>query len=203
MINSYDDGDDIVLDLAVYRDHTILWSLFMEQLTRPWDYPPIPKSTPRRFRLCNVSSKPVLGQAVTSFHAPESKCMELPVVNPAHYHKRYRYAYGVSIAGGKEAVISDQLIKLDMDHPEVSSPDILHDGSTKIWREKDCVPGEPIFVQSPDATEEDDGVILTIVLDARSVKSSLLVLDAKDLKEIARAEMDIMFPSGYHGVFVG
>jgi torulene dioxygenase len=94
-------------------------------------------------------------------------------------------------------------MKLDMNHPEVSSSDILHGWSAKIWRENDCVPGEPIFVPSPNATEEDDGVVLSMVLDARSVKSMLIVLNAKDMNEIARPELDIVFPLGFYGVFAG
>jgi torulene dioxygenase len=64
------------------------------------------------------------------------------------------------------------------------------------------VPGEPIFVPDPNGTEEDDGVILSIVLIGELAKSILIVLNAKDMTELGRAEMETVFPLGFHGVFV-
>jgi torulene dioxygenase len=135
-----------------------------------------------------------------SFSLPEIEMMELPTVDPRCYHKKYRYAYGISIGGGKEAVVADQLIKLDMDHPRISSPNLADGGI--IWREERCVPGEPIIVPDPNGTEEDDGVILSIVLVGKLAKSMLVVLNAKDMTELGRAEMETAFPIGFHGVFV-
>lgn len=201
-LGTYDDGDDIVIDLSVYKDIEVLHALDLEKMRHPLDHPAAPKATPRRFRLPKVSSKPKGADAVVEFSCPESKTMELPTINPAYAHRKYRYAYGYSIHGGKEAVISDQLIKLDMDHPQIASADVEGDGSAKIWREDSCVPGEPIFVASPGAEDEDDGVILSVVLDGKSAKSMFLVLDAKDMTELARAEMAIPFPLGFHGTFV-
>lgn len=201
-LGSYDDGDDIVIDLSIYNNLDVLFSLDIEKMKYPLDHPAAPKATPRRFRLPKVSSKPQGADAIVEFTLPETKAMELPTINPAYAHRKYRYAYGYSIHGGKEAVISDQLLKLDMDHPQISSPDVQGDGSAKVWKEESCVPGEPIFVASPNAQDEDDGVVLSVVLDGKSAKSMLLVLDAKDMKELARAEMEIPFPLGFHGTFV-
>jgi len=192
-----------VIDLAVYKNLEILYAFQVENMTHPLDHPATPKATPRRFRLRNVSSKPQGVDALVEFSLPESKYMELPTTNPAYSYKKYRYAYGVSIGGGKESIISDQLLKLDMDHPQIAGEDVHSDGSACIWREEHCFPGEPIFVANPDGKEEDDGVVLSVVLDGISTKSMLVVLDAKDMKELARAQMDITFPMGFHGAFVG
>lgn len=54
------------------------------------------------------------------FNLPVTKVLELPMSHPAHYHRKYRYCYGTSVAGGSEASFSDQVIKLDMDHPEIA-----------------------------------------------------------------------------------
>ena len=48
-------------------------------------------------------------------------------------------------------------------------------------------------------TIEGDGVLLSVVLDARSGRSFLLVLDAMSLAEIARAECPHHIPFGFHG----
>ena len=57
----------------------------------------------------------------------------------------------------------------------------------------------------PDAEHEDDGVLLSVVLDARSEtrqpRSFLLVLDAADLSELARAHAPHHIPFGFHGQF--
>jgi torulene dioxygenase len=79
----------------------------------------------------------------------------------------------------------------------------------KTWGAPGYTPGEPVFIPRPSSNgvplsegAEDDGVLLSVVLDAESQKSMLVVLDAKDMKEEARAEMDTHFPFGFHGVWV-
>ena len=53
----------------------------------------------------------------------------------------------------------------------------------------------------PEAEHEDDGVLLSVVLDAGAGTSFLLVLDAADLSELARAEVPHHIPFGFHGQF--
>ena len=42
----------------------------------------------------------------------------------------------------------EQLVKLD-----------TATKTKKMWFEKDCYPSEPVFVATPDAEEEDDGLL--------------------------------------------
>ena len=51
------------------------------------------------------------------------------------------------------------------------------------------------------AEDEDDGVLLSVVLDSRTERSFLLVLDARSLEELARAEVPHHIPFGFHGQF--
>ena len=69
------------------------------------------------------------------------------------------------------------------------------------WSEDGCYPGEPVFVAAPDGQGEDDGVLLSVVLDAHRGNSFLLVLDAATLTELARAEVPHHIPFGFHGQF--
>lgn len=39
----------------------------------------------------------------------------------------------------------------------------------QVWEEPGLYPSEPVFVPSPDATEEDDGVILSVVITPNTV----------------------------------
>jgi beta,beta-carotene 9',10'-dioxygenase len=56
-------------------------------------------------------------------------------------------------------------------------------------------------VARPGAEREDDGVLLSVVLDASAGTSFMLVLAAADLGEIARAEVPHHIPFGFHGQF--
>ena len=58
-----------------------------------------------------------------------------------------------------------------------------------------------MFVAAPGAQREDDGVLLSVVLDAGEGSSFLLVLDAGTLSEIARATVPHHIPFGFHGQF--
>lgn len=66
-------------------------------------------------------------------------------------------------------------------------------------------PGEPIFVPNPSAdpeVQEDDGILLSVVLDGFKGTSYLLVLDAKTLEELATAEVGGVVGIGFHGQHV-
>jgi carotenoid cleavage dioxygenase-like enzyme len=57
-------------------------------------------------------------------------------------------------------------------------------------------------VEAPGTSNEDDGVILSVVLDARAATSYLLVLDASTFAERARAEVPHHIPFGFHGSYL-
>ncbi|KAI9188370.1 hypothetical protein H9P43_002761 [Blastocladiella emersonii ATCC 22665] len=71
------------------------------------------------------------------------------------------------------------------------------------WSALGMHPGEPVFVPRPGATDEDDGVVLSVVLDTQRGTSFLLVLDARLFTEVARAEVPSAVPIGFHGSFLG
>jgi carotenoid cleavage dioxygenase-like enzyme len=97
--------------------------------------------------------------------------------------------YGIGALEGSQQV-SNQLVKIDVEHGEASE-----------WREEGCYPGEPVFVAAPDARTEDQGVALSVVLDARAQRSFLLVLDAATWSELGRAKVPHHVPFGFHGDF--
>lgn len=74
-------------------------------------------------------------------------------------------------------------------------------GESQIWQESDCYPGESVFISKPGAATEDDGILLSVVLNAREATSFLLVLDALSMTEIARAAIPYMVPFGFHGQY--
>jgi torulene dioxygenase len=165
---------------------------------------PIAYPQAQRFRLPTPLSSPPqcdTQDAVVEYTFPLEQNIELPTVAPHVRSRPYRFAYGIhkqDIPG--RATLSDSLIKLDM----AASP--TGEGATKVWDGSGGTPSEPIFVPRPGAQGEkgeDDGVLLTVVLDEDAVRSRLVVLDAREMREVAHAEMDKVFPIGFHGVFCG
>lgn len=43
----------------------------------------------------------------------------------------------------------------------------------KVWRHPGLYPSEPVFVESPHATEEDDGVVLSVIVTPRKASTTL------------------------------
>jgi carotenoid cleavage dioxygenase-like enzyme len=84
----------------------------------------------------------------------------------------------------------DQLVKLDT----VSK-------LKKTWYESGCFPSEPVFIERPGAKDEDDGVIVSAVVGTGGRKSFLLVLDAANFTELARAIVPGRLPQSSHGNF--
>jgi torulene dioxygenase len=63
-------------------------------------------------------------------------------------------------------------------------------------------PCEPVFIARPGAVAEDDGIVLTIVINKKGTHSILVALDGRDLSEIARADMPQVYAIGPHGSFI-
>ncbi|XP_049431752.1 beta-carotene oxygenase 2b isoform X2 [Epinephelus fuscoguttatus] len=114
--------------------------------------------------------------------------LEFPQINYAKYNTHpYRYFYGC----GFRHLVGDTLIKMD-----------LQEKHMKVWEQPGLYPSEPVFVPSPNATEEDDGVIMSVVITPNKDRSTfLLVLDAKTFEELGRAAVPVNIPYGFHGTF--
>lgn len=100
----------------------------------------------------------------------------------------YQFTYGMSQLPTSN--FFDRLIKVDVKN----KVDLF-------WHEKNTVPGEPIFVPNPNGISEDDGVILSVILDGESEHSVLLILNAKTMTEVASVPLSQHIPFGFHGQF--
>ncbi|OBT71104.1 hypothetical protein VF21_09515 [Pseudogymnoascus sp. 05NY08] len=201
-INSFEDSDgSIVIDLPAMKTNAFLEAARLKNLrtyvghhnaTAPHDLP----GTFRRFRLQDyahgilANGTLITRPAVTDFELDfKSGNIELPRFNQAYHGKPYRYAYGIHIK--ERGFFTDSLIKVD-----------THTRRTTIWKPRTPhLPSEPVFVANPKGTCEDDGVLLTMALEANRKQSVLVVIDAKSMKEIARAEMPLVAGFGFHGIW--
>jgi beta,beta-carotene 9',10'-dioxygenase len=183
-VNAYEDADEVVVDLCAFADAQVIEDLYLDRLRAG---KPIPPAALTRFRL-RPSDRSVSRQRLADTD------IELPRINYARCNERpYRYVWGV---GDGPSGWLERIVKID-----------IRDRSTLTWSQEGCYPGEPVFVARPasspegDAQDEDDGVLLSVVLDAGAASSFLLVLDAGDLSELARAAVPHHIPFGFHGQF--
>ncbi len=180
-VNSYEEDGEVVVDVCTYPDAGVVEDLYLERLRAG---KPVPPAHLERFRIA-----PEAGTVSTERLIDEP--IELPRINYGRCSERpYRYAWGVGGSGGGDGGWIDRIVKAD----------VVERRST-TWSEEGCFPGEPVFVAAPDADGEDEGVLLSVVLDGRKGNSFLLVLDAHSLDELARAEVPHHIPFGFHGQF--
>ena len=178
-VNAFEDGGELVVDLVGYDDPSIIDALYLDKLRG--DRRQASAGRLRRYRL------PLDGGDARREDLDDAP-IELPrIAYRSRSGRPYRFVYG---AGQVAESFIDSLVKVD-----------VRDGAARRWREEGCYPGEPVFVPAPGAESEDDGVLLSVVLDAAAGRSFLLVLDARELEELARAEAPHHIPFGFHGQF--
>ncbi|CCC05313.1 hypothetical protein SMACR_08627 [Sordaria macrospora] len=124
------------------------------------------------------------------FRIPAPHAGELPTINPLYTTKKHRYVYSLPFRG--RSTVTDAIVKTDTETREVL-----------FWdNPKGHTPGEAIFIPRPGGEEEDDGVLLSVVLDGEKGKSYLLCLNAKTMTEMGRAGVDFAIALGFHGAHV-
>ncbi|KAF7651453.1 hypothetical protein LDENG_00110880 [Lucifuga dentata] len=218
-INAYEEDGCFIMDMCAADDGQAISNYNVQNLRKSGEaldevYNTLCRNFPRRFVLpLNVDDKTPCGNNLNAhpnstasaikiaknkvyctfedLHGEELHQyggLEFPQINYAKYNTRpYRYFYGC----GFRHLVGDTLIKMD-----------LHSKRMKVWEQPGLYPSEPVFVPSPNATEEDDGVILSVVITPNKDKSTfLLALDAKSFKELGRAAVPVNIPYGFHGTF--
>ena len=178
----------MVIDLCGHEDASIIDEFFIDRLR---DGPGTPElGRLRRYRLEDVPSATVQEPRRASGRILSTAPIELPRFNQRYHMSPTRFVYGISEGGGSD--FWDALVKIDVET-----------GDSRTWSEEGCYPGEPVMVAAPAGESEDDGVLLSVVLDGRDGSSFLVVLDAATFEEIARAEGAPPMPFGFHGNFHG
>jgi beta,beta-carotene 9',10'-dioxygenase len=184
-VNAFERDGELILDMVAYDDATIVDSFYMDRLRAA---PPSESSYGKllRYRV-GLDSGDVREEQLSD------EILELPRIDYRERNGRpYRYVYAAgSHEDGDAPDFIDQLVKVDVET-----------GEAHRWFESGSYPGEPVFVPAPQPDRaEDDGVLLSVVLDSRSAASYLLVLDAANLEELGRARVPHHIPFGFHGQY--
>ncbi|XP_037029629.1 beta,beta-carotene 9',10'-oxygenase-like isoform X2 [Bradysia coprophila] len=213
-INAYEEDGQIVVDVAAYDrgDMVILLQSSKVDNASNTAY----ESSARRFVLplnvdtasdnqnlvtlkdCKATATMVKtsGTKPKVYLSPQNltkEWIDLPRFNYHYNTEKYNYFYGVTSLGEQNwsTPEPDSLTKVD-----------IKNDKTIVWASKDEIPSEPIFVARPGAVDEDDGVLLTALMDKHEEKrATLLLLDAKDMTEMARVKFQTAgtFTGTFHG----
>ncbi|KAM3601768.1 uncharacterized protein V6R79_018558 [Siganus canaliculatus] len=218
-INAFEEDGFLMLDMCCADDGKAINNYLIQNMRKSGEaldqvYNTLCRPYPRRFVLpLNITSETPTGQNLNTRPSSTATCvkqskdkvfcqhenlhgddlqeyggLEFPQINYNKCNTRpYRYYYGC----GFRHLVGDSLLKMD-----------LNDKTLKVWYQKGFFPSEPVFVPSPDAVEEDDGVILSVILTPSQDKGTfLLVLDARTFEELGRANVPVNMAYGFHGAF--
>jgi carotenoid cleavage dioxygenase-like enzyme len=197
--NAFRDGDDLVVDLVGFPDDRAIGGLLLENLRAP--EPDLPTGDLVRYRLPLGGSSEEAGDVAGDDNEGDRTRVEPrrlypgPVEFPTVAYRRYggrpyRYVYLAKTDGSSG--LPTRLVKVDTER-----------GTATAWEQPGAYPGEAIFVPAPDPATEDDGVLLSVVLDPDAGRSVLVCLDAVTMTELARAPLPHRLPYGFHGQFYG
>lgn len=177
-MNSYEEGDNIVLDVARFKH---MWR------ESSMDFPP-----PQLWRwTINTSTGKVHEEQI------DDRSAEFPRVADSVVGLKHRYGYMMGMSGefGGDDPGSQSGAILKYDRETGTRQDIeLGRGRTS---------GEPVFVPSADPKAEDDGYLMTYVHDAATDTSQFVILDAASMDKTPVATIDLpRIPGGFHGSWI-
>jgi len=183
-VNAFERDGELVVDTVAYEDASIIDALYLDRLRAA---PPPVHGRLLRYRVPIDTAGEVIEERLSD--TP----LEFPRIDyEARNGRPYRFVYGAGTDddGGPPDFL-DQVVKVDVET-----------GETRVWFEPGSYPGEPVFVPAPrSGRAEDEGVLLSLVLDTRGPGSYLLVLDASTLAELGRARLPRHVPFGFHGQY--
>jgi carotenoid cleavage dioxygenase-like enzyme len=180
-VNAHEEGSDLLIDLITYDDAGIIDQLYLSHLRAGETV-----NATGRLTRCIL---PLDDDEPVEIVPLADEMIELPRIDYARCAGRpYRFVWGAGRTPGGDFL--DSIVRID-----------VASRAARTWHVEGCYPGEPVFVAEPGASEEGEGVLLSVVLDARRGSSFLLVLDAHSLAEVARAECPHRIPFSFHGNF--
>ncbi|KAK0396793.1 hypothetical protein QR680_001859 [Steinernema hermaphroditum] len=184
-LNAFENPDGtIYADMIVYDNNDPYVKYFYTDFLTQHVYP----STARvlRFTLDVVEHRVMYSYLIPQ----ETTASDFPQINHNYEGRPYQWAYMVDhpFASG------NSITKINVD-------DLAGSRNSKFEAEPAFVLHEPWFVPRPQASREDDGVLLIRALDLQENKGVLLVVDATTMTEVGRAHVPISVPFGFHNRF--
>ncbi|XP_062297682.1 beta,beta-carotene 15,15'-dioxygenase isoform X2 [Scomber scombrus] len=209
-VNAFEDNGHVIFDVIAYSDSSLYDMFYLSKLKQNAEFHDDSYSKPgyKRFALPVQSDK---GAAVgedlvklkyttaSAVKEKEGKLMcqaevlcqglDLPRINYDINGEKHQFVYGNCV---EESAHSKQIGKFDTETKKMV-----------YWGEDNCWPSEPVFIPRPNGESEDDGVVLTSVINTNPGQNGfILVLDGKTFKEAGRAYVNSPLHKDMHGFFV-
>ncbi|KAL5265452.1 hypothetical protein ACHWQZ_G006235 [Mnemiopsis leidyi] len=162
--------------------------MLSDQFSYRKDFKPLTDVTIRRFVMNMATGK---GEVLDhpKLWKPQILHVDFPFVNDNFRGKPFCIVYFHTIQWDNRNAMG--ILKLD-----------LCKQTSANWDDFNLFPVEPVFVPRPGAVEEDDGVLMSPVYDARTETSELYIWNAKDMKVIARLSSPVLVPWTNHGMWL-
>jgi beta,beta-carotene 9',10'-dioxygenase len=177
VVNAFEENGETSIDVCLYPDPSVVANLGTEAI-RTSGFPGLVPSITRWTMREGVREARVEVLLAEGF--------EFPAIS---YRKKNGQRHGVSWGAriGPNATRSE-LVRMD-------------GASERVFVEEGFVFGEPVFVARPSSTDEDDGVIVSVGSHRTLDRSAMVVLDARTMEVVARVEVPLPIPLGFHGSF--
>ncbi len=177
-MNSYEEGDTIVLDVARFSH---MWR------ESSMDFP-----SPELWRW---TINTVMGKV--SEEQIDDRGAEFPRVADSVIGLKHRYGYMMATSDlgnvGDPMSASGSILKYDRENGR----------RTEIEFGRGRMGGEAVFVPSANPKSEDDGYLMTYVYDASTDESSFVIMDAATMDNTPVASIELpRIPNGFHGSWI-
>ena len=175
VLNAYDDGQNVVMDVIRYD--------------RAFDTEPgrvIASDLPV---LARWTIDPVAGRIAE--RRLDDVPVEFPRIDDAVAGLPHRFGYCVRLADQVDEPSPLGLVQYDLGRDE----------SIRFEPGPYRFPGEPVFVRAADGRGENEGWVLSVVYDATTDSSDLVILDATSFAgpPVATVHLPARVPFGFHG----
>lgn len=192
-VNAFETEDKIVVDVSSYPSPEFVSDLQIEILMdikkrNAFD----PHALLKRYVIDITTGDVTLDYFEPSIFVPYSVNLDMPVINEVYRYHKYCFVFGIVLKHDNISLSSIALVKKNL------CGEAHRDAS---WTFKGHYPVEPCFVASPNATEEDDGVLLVPIINGYNSKSYLAILDAKTMQIVNKAYLPTFVPYSLHGRF--
>ncbi len=180
-VNAFELDDEIILDLICHYEGNPYDRLYLSNLTSK--KPIFNKINLKRYTL-DIQKKLVVQTILLDSR------VEFPQINYNHCNGvKYQFAY-MALMTDPHQLTFNAIQKIN-----------VNTGATQCWKKSEYYPGEPLFIQKPNTVIEDEGILLFIAFNAKNSLSSLIILDAKDMQQLAEIFLPFHLPFGLHGKF--
>ncbi|HTV23333.1 MAG TPA: carotenoid oxygenase family protein, partial [Polyangiaceae bacterium] len=181
-VNAFERDGDTILDVLAYPDARIVDDLRVDRMLEQ-----LPDLRPSLLRL---TLHP--GRRRAQVEKLSDTGFEFPSTNYRRVNgSEYRFAWGAADGPRGDASYGSAIVKVD-----------VRSGSSSAFSDGERVYGEPVFVARPGASDEDDGVLLSVGASTRAETSALAIIDARTMALLASAEVPSAIPLGFHGSFI-